>query len=119
MVTAMEIYNMLSHSDTGKILYEEFWNLSTPSHNRYKVFEYIVETHVPTEIRPPLLIWDNRANRSVYVGTDSRSGYEYWDLKNQWFNHTHDCTFFENEFPTSDDFPVDLSGFQRPKHRAI
>jgi transposase InsO family protein len=117
MVTATEIYNMLPYSGTGKIPYEEFWNLPSPSLNRYKVFGYIIETHFPTEIRPPMLMWDKRANRSIYVGTDSRSGYEYWDLRNNQFNHTHDCTFFENEFPTSDDFPSDPSGFQRPKRR--
>jgi transposase InsO family protein len=117
MVMATEIYNMLPHSGTGKIPYEEFWNLPTPALNRFKVFGCIVETHVPTETRPPMSMWDKRANRSVYVGTDSRSGYEYWDLRNNRFNHTHDCTFFENEFPTSEDFPSDPSGFQRPKRR--
>jgi transposase InsO family protein len=118
MLVATEIYNMLPHSATGKAPYEEFWKLPVPSLDRYKVFGCIIETHVPKETRPPLSMWDKRANRCVYVGTDSRSGYEYWDIQNNRFNHTHNCTFFENEFPTSDDFPTDPTGFQRPKRKS-
>jgi Reverse transcriptase (RNA-dependent DNA polymerase) len=40
------------------------------------------------------------------VGTDSQSGYELWDLRNRRFDHTHNCTILENEFPTSEDFPL-------------
>src|SRR5271170_7387775 len=50
-------------------------------------------------------MWDKRAYRVIYVGSDSQSGYEFWDLRNWWFDHTHNCTILENEFPTSDDFP--------------
>jgi hypothetical protein len=50
-------------------------------------------------------MWDKRAYRAVYVGTDSRSVYELWDLRNKRFDHTHNCTLFEDEFPASDEFP--------------
>ena len=105
MVQACEIYNMLPHESTSKIPYEVFWEMPTFSLDRYKVFGCILENHVPKEARPPESMWDKRAYRAVYVGTDSQSGYEFWDLRNQRFDHTHNCTILENEFPTSDDFP--------------
>src|SRR5579862_2452509 len=61
-------------------------------------------------------MWDKRAYRAIYVGTDSRSGYELWDLRNKRFDHTHNCTFFEDEFPTSDDFP-EAEQYQRQRRR--
>jgi hypothetical protein len=54
---------------------------------------------------PPESMWDKRAYRAVYVGTDSQSGYELWDLRNRRFDHMHHCNILENEFPTSEDFP--------------
>jgi hypothetical protein len=119
MIMATEIYNMLPHSGIGKIPYEEFWKLPAPALDRYKVFGCIIEVHIPKEIRPPFSMWDKRANWSIYISTDSRSGYKFWDIQNKCFNHTHNCTFFENEFPTSNDFPTDPTGFERPKHRAL
>ena len=82
MVQACEIYNMLPHESTGKIPYEVFWEMPTFSLDRYKVFGCILENHVPKEARPPESMWDKRAYRAVYVGTDSQSGYEFWDLRN-------------------------------------
>src|SRR5437762_1574627 len=79
--------------------------MPTFSLDRYKVFGCNLENHVPKEARPPESMWDKRTNRTVYVGTDWQSGYEFWDLRNQRFDHTHNCTILENEFPTSDDFP--------------
>jgi hypothetical protein len=106
MVQACEIYNMLPHDGIGgKTPYEVFWEMPVPSLNRYKVFGCIIEPHIPKEVRPPESMWDKRAYRAVYVGTDSRSGYEFWDLRNRRFDHAHNCTFFEDEFPTSEDFP--------------
>jgi hypothetical protein len=105
MVATVEIYNMLLHKSTGKIPYEVFWGLPAHSLDRYKVFGCILENHVPTEARPPESMWDKRPYRAIYVGTDSQSGYEFWDLRNRQFNHTHNCTILENEFPTSEDFP--------------
>ena len=105
MVAAVEIYNMLPHESTGKIPYEVFWGLPAHSLDRYKVFGCILENHVPKEARPPESMWDKRAYRTIYVGTDSQSGYELWDLRNRRFDHTHNCTILENEFPTSEDFP--------------
>src|SRR5271167_622425 len=105
MVQACEIYNMLPHESTGKTPYEVFWEMPPFSLDRYKVFGCILENHVPKEARPPESMWDKRAYRAIYVGSDSQSGYEFWDLRNRWFDHTHNCTILENEFPTSDDFP--------------
>ena len=106
MVQACEIYNMLPHEGiSGKTPYEVFWELPTPSLDRFKVFGCILENHIPKEARPPESMWDRRAYRAIYVGSDSQSGYELWDLRNQRFDHTHNCTILENEFPTSDDFP--------------
>jgi hypothetical protein len=50
-------------------------------------------------------MWNKRAYRAIYVGTNSQSGYELWDLRNRRFDHTHNCMNLENEFPTSEDFP--------------
>jgi len=105
MAAAVEIYNMLPHESTGKIPYEVFWGLPAHSLDRYKVFGCILENHVPKEACPPESMWDKRAYRAIYVGTDSQSGYELWDLRNWRFDHTHNCTILENEFPTSEDFP--------------
>ena len=105
MVQACEIYNMLPHESTGKTPYEVFWEMPPFSLDRYKVFGCILENHVPKEARPPESMWDKRAFRAIYVGSDSQSGYEFWDLRNRRFDHTHNCTILENEFPTSDDFP--------------
>jgi len=103
---ANEISNMLPHTATGKIPYEVFFDLSAPPFDRYKIFGYIIEPLIEVESRPAQSMWDKRANRQVYVGTDSRSGYEYWDLTNHRFALTHNCTFFENEFPSPDEFPT-------------
>ena len=106
MVQACEIYNMLPHEGiSGKTPYEVFWELPTPSLDRFKVFGCILENHIPKEARPPESMWDRRAYRAIYVGSDSQSGYELWDLRNRRFDHTHNCTILENEFPTPDDFP--------------
>jgi len=105
MVQACEIYNMLPHESTGKTPYEVFWEMPAFSLDRYKVFGCILENHVPKEARPPESMWDKRAYRAIYVGSDSQSGYEFWDLRYRRFDHTHNCTILENEFPTSDDFP--------------
>jgi hypothetical protein len=105
MVQACEIYNMLPHESTGKTPYEVFWEMPPFSLDRYKVFGCILENHVPKEARPPESMWDKRASRAIYVGSDSQSGYEFWDLRNRRFDHTHNCTILENEFPTFDDFP--------------
>jgi hypothetical protein len=105
MVQACEIYNMLPHESTGKTPYEVFWEMPPPSLDRYKVFGCILENHIPKEVHPPESMWDKRAYRAIYVGSDSQSGYELWDLRNRRFDHTHNCTILENEFPTSDDFP--------------
>jgi hypothetical protein len=105
MAQACEIYNMLPHESTGKTPYEIFWEMPPFSLDRYKVFGCILENHVPKEARPPESMWDKRAYRAIYVGSDSQSGYEFWDLRNRRFDHTHNCTILENEFPTSDDFP--------------
>ena len=105
MVQACEIYNMLPHDSTGKTPYEVFWEMPPFPLDRYKVFGCILENHVPKEARPPESMWDKRAYRAIYVGSDSQSGFEFWDLRNRRFDHTHNCTILENEFPTSDDFP--------------
>jgi hypothetical protein len=105
MVQACEIYNMLPHESTGKTPYEVFWEMPPFSLDRYKVFGCILENHVPKEARPPESMWDKRAFRAIYVGSDSQSGYEFWDLRNRRFDHTHNCTILETEFPTNDDFP--------------
>jgi hypothetical protein len=105
MVQACEIYNMLPHESTGKIPYEGFWEMPTPSLNRYKVFGCIIKPHIPKEVRPPKSMWDKRVYRTIYIRTDSQSGYELWDLRNRRFNHMHNCTILETEFPTSEDFP--------------
>ena len=97
---------MLPHKATGKIPYEVFFDLPAPSFDRYKVFGCIIERLVDEETRPAQSMWDQQANRHVYIRTDSRSGYEYRDLTSQRFAHTHNCTFFENEFPLPDEFPT-------------
>jgi hypothetical protein len=103
IVFANEISNTLPRKATGKIPYEIFFD---PSLDRYKVVGCIIEPLVDEETRPAQSMWDKRANRQVYVGTDSRSGYQYWDLTSRRFVHTHNCTFFENEFSSPDEFPT-------------
>jgi hypothetical protein len=103
---ATQVNNMLPHKATGRIPYEAFFDLPRPSLDHFKVFGCIMEPFVDKETRPAQSMWDKRANRNVYVGIDSRSGYEYWVLTNRRFNHAHNCTFFKNEFPTPDEFPT-------------
>jgi Reverse transcriptase (RNA-dependent DNA polymerase) len=103
---ANQVNNMLPHKATGRIPYEIFFDQLTPSLDRFRVFGCIIEPLVEKETRPALSMWDKRANRNVYDGTDSRSRYEYWDITNRRFNHTYNCTFFEKEFPTPDEFPT-------------
>jgi hypothetical protein len=107
---------MLPHESTGQIPYKVFWELPARSLDRYKVFGCIIEVYIPKETHPPESMWDKRAKRAVYVGTDSRSGYEYWDLKNHRFSHTHNCTFFEDEFSIPNEFAVQYQHRRHGQH---
>ena len=103
---AVRIKNILPSSalENYKTPYEAYYGHS-PSYKELKPFGCTLYAGVPKERRPKFSKLHPRANRGCYIATISNSGvYKYWDFTRRTFDTTHNAVFFEDDYPSKDDF---------------